>query len=76
MGFIFIFDYNLQTETSVTIEIIDIQGKIIKTILNNQTQVEGNYKQNIDLSDVNAIGTYFIKFSSPSGNQTIQIIKK
>ena len=70
------FEYNLKNETSISIDIVDMQGKTIKTILSNQNQIEGNYKQNIDLSDVVTSGNYFIRFSSPTGNQAVQIIKK
>jgi uncharacterized delta-60 repeat protein len=70
------FEYNLQNDETITIDIIDLQGKIVKSILSNQNQTTGNYKQKIDLSNSISAGNYILKFSSLVGSQSIQIIKK
>lgn len=69
------FEYTLQNEENISIDIIDLQGKLVKSIIKNQKQSPGNYSQNVNL-DLITSGNYFLKFSSNTGSQTIKIIKK
>ena len=70
------FSYSLKDRTTVTIEIIDLQGKVVQTVLNSNTQQAGEYQQEIVLPNSIASGNYILRFASPEGNQSIKIIKK
>lgn len=71
-----IFDFTLANEENISIEIIDLQGKIVKTIIKNKIFNAGNHIQNIDLNDHVASGNYILKFTTSKGSQSIKIIKK
>ncbi|WP_395052582.1 T9SS type A sorting domain-containing protein [Flavobacterium sp.] len=70
------FTYNLVNDETVSIDIIDLQGKIVQSILQNKFQIEGSYNQTITLSNTLAAGNYILKFSSSTGSQSVKIIKK
>ena len=70
------FTYNLVNDETVSIDIIDLQGKIVQSVLQNKFQIEGSYNQTITLSNTLAAGNYILKFSSSTGSQSIKIIKK
>lgn len=58
---------SIDKEGPLSIELVDLFGKIIKTVLPNQKQQDGNYTLQIPISDLST-GTYFLNISS--GNQT------
>ena len=70
------FTYSLKEAATVTIEIIDLQGKVVQSVLNSKEQGAGEYQQEILLPNEVASGNYILRFSSPEGNQSIKIIKK
>lgn len=70
------FTYSLKEAAIVTIEIIDLQGKVVQSVLNVKEQGAGEYQQEILLPNAVASGNYILRFSSPEGNQSIKIIKK
>ncbi|WP_264520661.1 T9SS type A sorting domain-containing protein [Flavobacterium sp. N1994] len=70
------FSYSLKDAAIVTIEIIDLQGKVVQSVLNSKEQQSGEYQQEILLPSTVATGNYIVRFSSPQGNQAVKIIKK
>ena len=70
------FAYSLKDAATVTIEIIDLQGKVVQSVLNSKEQGAGDYQPEILLPNSVASGNYILRFSSPEGNQSIKIIKK
>ncbi len=70
------FEYTVQNDEIVSIEIIDMQGRIVQTIVKNKELSQGNYKQTINLSNLTTSGNYILKFSSSKGSEAIKIIKK
>ncbi len=70
------FEYSLENNELVSVEIIDLQGKIVQTVFKNKELPQGNYKQNINVSNLVSSGIYILKFSSSKGSESIKIIKK
>lgn len=70
------FEYSLNQNTTVSIAIVDLEGRIVKTIATNQEKAAGKQLLNISLDSDMSSGNYFIKISSPQGTQSVQIIKK
>lgn len=65
--------YSLDTKNFLSIELVDLFGKRIKTILPKQNQQAGNYILQIPVSDFST-GTYFLTISSANQTKTEKII--
>lgn len=65
-------EYKLAEASPVHTYLIDLNGKVLKTLLNHHLQQAGNYQQNIDLSNFNS-GIYIIIFQSKSGLESRKI---
>lgn len=65
--------YSLDTEISLSIELVDLFGKRIKTVLPKQNQQAGEYTLHIPVSDFST-GTYFLTISSDNQTKTEKII--
>ncbi|GHV36511.1 hypothetical protein FACS1894178_7830 [Bacteroidia bacterium] len=65
--------YSLNTEMSLSIELINLFGQKTKTILPKQNQQAGNYTLQISVSDFST-GTYFLTISSVNQTKTEKII--
>ena len=68
-------EYTLSKEEQISISLVDMQGKTVKTFADNQTQATGYHKQPVLLSDQIASGTYLLLISSPNGQVSIKIVK-
>lgn len=65
--------YSLDTEKSLSLELVDLLGRKIKTILPKQNHLAGNYTLQIPVSHF-LTGTYFLTISSDSQTKTEKII--
>jgi hypothetical protein len=65
--------YSLDTEESLSIELVDLFGKKIKTILPKQDQQAGNYALQVPVSEF-SIGSYFLTISSSNQTRIEKII--
>jgi uncharacterized delta-60 repeat protein len=68
-------EYTLKSRETINIQLSDLQGKTIKTFINNQNQEAGTHQQMIAFPDELAPGFYFITLSSVSGRVCIKIVK-
>ncbi|HYV91422.1 MAG TPA: C25 family cysteine peptidase [Chitinophagales bacterium] len=60
-------DYSVNEVADVTVQVFDVNGKLVKTILNNDRQTPGNYHLGFDGSSL-ANGNYFCNITI--GNKT------
>jgi hypothetical protein len=72
------FDYSLPVDGRVTLTIRDVNGKLVNTLLNNESKTAGNYS--IPFQDWSSeSGVYFVTLKLKSNNKeqvrTIKIIK-
>ncbi len=67
--------YTLEKEEQISINVYDITGRIVKTILSNQDQLSGMQKQQMNLNELKA-GTYIIRISNGEGNMEVKIVKE
>jgi hypothetical protein len=65
--------YSLDTEMFLSIELVNLFGQKIKTVLPRQNQQAGTYMLQIPVSDF-SIGTYFLTISSTNQAKTEKII--
>lgn len=70
------FQYTLQNNKAVSIELVDVQGKVVQNIITNQNQNAGLQLISLTLNDSILTGNYFLKITSSKGSQAVQIIKK
>jgi len=52
-------NYSLGATSTTSIALYDLTGKALKMLLSNQVQEQGLYKQEVDITDLNA-GIYFV----------------
>ena len=71
----FSISYTIDEDSFVKIELYDILGNKVKTLLNIQKQLTGNYYSNFSMFELSS-GTYFLVFSQKSKTITGKIIKK
>ncbi|MBZ0207858.1 MAG: T9SS type A sorting domain-containing protein [Flavobacteriales bacterium] len=67
--------YTLQTAETITIQLLDMQGKAVQTFVEGQHQAAGAHQQAIDLPEALPSGSYLIAISSPKGRFTVQVVK-
>ena len=65
-------NYYLNKDSHVTINITDLNGKIVSTQV-NELATEGSYSKKLELSELNS-GTYFIKIKSDDQTVTKKIV--
>lgn len=70
-----VLEYTLANDEQISIELIDMQGKVIKTYASNSAQAAGNYKLPLSIPSDLASGTYMLTLSSSKGKATIKVIK-
>ena len=70
------FEFTIMNSESITIELYDVQGKLVQTISTNKDMASGNHNLPIKLSQNLTSGNYFLKLATANGSQSIQINKK
>lgn len=68
-------EYTLQTAETITIQLLDMQGKAVQTFVEGQRQAAEEHQQAILLSEALPSGSYLIAISSPKGRFTVQVVK-
>lgn len=63
-------NYNLSKSTKVKLDIYDLSGKTVKSLIENQ--VPGNYKQIIDISNMIS-GVYFVRLNASSFSKILKL---
>ncbi|HEX9979359.1 MAG TPA: T9SS type A sorting domain-containing protein [Flavobacterium sp.] len=69
------FVYKLAEETTISISLFDMSGKLIKRYKDSEIQSAGEYNQVISLPETLQKGAYILSFSSPGGNNSIKLFK-
>ena len=67
--------FKLHEESQVSIDLFDVQGKKVYTVMNNETKGYGKYIIPINLSELNlANGSYFCKLTMNGISKTLKMI--
>jgi len=67
--------YTLQHAETISIHLLDMQGKTVGTFVEGEEQAAGEHQLSIDLPVALPSGTYLIAISSPKGKLTVQVVK-
>jgi len=68
-------EYTLEYAETLTLQLTDLNGRILKTYLQNEQQKAGVYQQEIDLPINCPKGVYVIRLSTKNGQLTIKVVK-
>lgn len=67
--------YTLQNDEQISIVLLDGQGKLISTFVENDKQTKGDHEVELNLPTGLENGTYFIQIVSPKGKLSIKTVK-
>lgn len=70
-----IFEYFLDSEEQINVELYDPNGKWAYTFINNETRLSGRNQETLVFPQSLAHGVYFLKFTSAGRNEIIKVIK-
>ncbi|MCB0759583.1 MAG: T9SS type A sorting domain-containing protein, partial [Flavobacteriales bacterium] len=68
-------EYTLAHAETISIHLLDMQGRTIRTFVEGQKQAAGEHQQAIALAEDLPSGSYLIAISSPKGSLTVQVVK-
>ncbi len=69
-----VFSFWMFAEEVATVEVFDVQGRLVQTILREEPLIEGAHEQLLDLSNLST-GAYYIRLTTPTDNVSISAIK-
>jgi hypothetical protein len=67
-------EYSLKQAGSVTVQLLDGNGAVLRNLLTESQQTSGPHTQTLDLSNLPS-GTYFYKISTPNSSETKRFVK-
>lgn len=68
-------EYTLQEAETLSIQLLDLQGKTLLTFVEGQAQAAGEHQQAIELPASLPAGPYLLVLASPKGKATVQVVK-
>jgi hypothetical protein len=66
-------NYYLVEGSRINLEVFDLNGKVVKVLLHNQSQSSGEYHINIDLSEL-ADGIYLVRLITGNSAKTSKLV--
>lgn len=70
----FTIRYSLHQTDRITIDLTDLQGRMIQQLMLNEKQNAGTYQEQFPVTDKIVSGTYFIRIKSSSAISTLRLI--
>ncbi len=72
----FVLSYTLdEIQNNISIDLVNLEGKVITTLLTNLTRNTGKQIENIHLNENITSGVYFLKIKTDKGISQIKIVK-
>ena len=68
-------EYTLENPETLTIQLTDLTGRILKTYLQKEPQKAGDYQQEIDLPNDLPKGFYYIRLVAENGHHVVKVVK-
>ena len=69
-----VYSFWMFENTDATVEIFDVHGRLVQTVVSKEPLVEGAHEQLLDMSSLSN-GTYFIRLSTPNNTVSITALK-
>ncbi|MEI7801624.1 MAG: T9SS type A sorting domain-containing protein [Bacteroidota bacterium] len=67
--------YELANDANISVQLFDVQGKLVSQIMSNQHQLKGEHELNISFPAKQPAGIYLLKISDGKGQVNIKIVK-
>jgi uncharacterized delta-60 repeat protein len=67
--------YNLIQNENITVQLIDLQGRAIKTFINNENRTAGRHIETLPIPENIAGGSYLLKITGGNNNYKLLLIK-
>ncbi|MBK8966457.1 MAG: T9SS type A sorting domain-containing protein [Lewinellaceae bacterium] len=67
--------YTLRERTQVSIELYDLQGRMLKTFIQAESRDAGEHEEQLEMPVDMAAGAYFLSIKTPLGVRTVKIIR-
>ncbi len=71
-----VLSYTLEHQENLTIQLTDLNGRMLETYLQNEPHKAGTYQQQIDLPTYLSTNVYFLNIISPNGQVAIKVFKE
>lgn len=68
-------EYTLREAETLSIHLLDMQGRRVRTFMEGQHQVAGRHQRVIEIPADLPAGAYLLAISSPTGRVTVQVVK-
>jgi len=68
-------EYTLENPENISIQLVDMQGKVLTTYIDHQAQSIGTYQQPIELPTYLSAGVYYLTIRSANGQVAIKVRK-
>lgn len=68
-------DYTIEEEGSLSLRLLDLHGREVRTIFSNEERPAGEHRETLDLSDLSA-GSYVLVLSSAVGGVSVKVLKE
>jgi uncharacterized delta-60 repeat protein len=68
-------NYNLDAEEEISVNLVDMQGRILKTYVDDEIQTTGNHELTFSLPEGLPAGNYLMTISSHSRRISLKIVK-
>ena len=69
-----VYSFWMFEEAPATVEVFDAQGRLVQTVMQNETIITGPHEKLLDLSNLRS-GPYFIRLSTPENTLSIGVVK-
>ncbi len=66
-------DYNLVSGATVKLDIYNINGQLVKSLIRSEKQNSGSYTKSFDVSNLEN-GVYFARYTAGSSSQTVKLV--
>ena len=66
-------DYKLLSGTTVKLDIYNINGQLVKSLIRSEKQNSGSYTKSFDVSNLEN-GVYFARYAAGSSSQTVKLV--
>lgn len=68
-------EYELTREDQISIQVVDMQGRVIKTLVNHRHMNVGKHQETLDLSSIHIPGFFILQLRGEKGSLNVKMIK-
>ena len=70
-----LIEYTLTNDQIISIDLYDISGRVVESIVKSETRVKGSHKEKLSLDASIPPGSYILTISNGEGSSSIRVVK-